>query len=663
MATALNREGMVYWRITLDTYVYELVKEASVRAGRSIGEQIRYELKENRGLCLPDPDDYSALSRVRYLKPVLPRPPVLAPSLTIHDLCNEYLASRPQGGTTEERCLAGWWIENWPQIHIENLTHDDILDCAHLLVTQGRTESTLTHYLRLLRKACAWGVENGTVAHDPCVGLPLPKERPLPLRIVTEEEEARLCLALGAPYDDWVRFAILTGLRQSEQFQIRWADVDLGGGTIMLPHSTSGSFLTFTVPTEAGLLLQQWRAVSQSPWVFPDPDNFRQPVDFHLFYVRHWSQAVTRAKLRRLTWKDLRHTCGARLAQQGVSVSDIQSFLRLWNKKHAYRYRAAMAPAGTPVRPLASFLSPFFPPKTGEIQAVLQRDRAVQPVRFGELARLYATQHLAQRPSRKNFDRLYRQYWRAWADVPASAIQRKTVVVWFMGLRDTPAHANKALTFLRRLYNWGQQFELVDCPNPTKHIPLYRQQSRERFLTQEEIQRLMQRLAFVPAKVRAFLLILMLTGCRCGEARTMRWTDLDRDARLWRKPHTKNGRSHMVPMPVQLIDSLDVLPRESEWIFPGSGGQPWSKATIDQAWYLLRRRLGLADVRLHDLRRTVASQLAISGANLPIIQSVLNHKSLGPTSVYARLNVQAVDRALQAQADRFTALQEELDPV
>ncbi len=68
---------------------------------------------------------------------------------------------------------------------------------------------------------------------------------------------------------------------------------------------------------------------------------------------------------------------------------------------------------------------------------------------------------------------------------------------------------------------------------------------------------------------------------------------------------------------------------------------------------MARRRWNLHDVTLHDLRRTCASLLAINNENLPTIQSVLNHRSLAHTSVYARLNTRAVDRALQAQADRL----------
>lgn len=581
---------------------------------------------------------------------------------TIRTICEQYLTQCLRGGGIDDQCFARWWVSHWGATPVENLTHSEILDLAQLLRRQGKKDGTLSYYLRFLRNACAWAVTSGLLVRDPCIGVPLPKEKPLPLRILTEEEESTLGMLLGTPYDEWIRFAILTGLRESEQFHLRWADVDFPRGAIMLPHPTSGTFVAFSLPPEALALLKQWRAASESPWVFPDPDNFRQSVDFHAFHNRQWVPAVTAAGLRGLCWKDLRHTAGARLVLKGYAIIDIQHFMRLWNKKHAYRYKAALD-GSRPTRVAASFLSPFIPPKQDEIQRVLERNLDQQPVTFGELARLYATQHLQNRPSRKNFDRLYRQYWKEWEDRPAVGIQRKSVVAWFMALAHTPSHANKALTFLRRLYNWGKQFDLLDCPNPTEHIPLYREHSRERFLSLDESRRFMQGLTFSSIKLRAFILVLILTGCRRGEARTMRWSDVDWEARLWRKPRTKNGVGHVVPLPTQAVEVLRELPRINNWIFPGrTSEKPWSAASIEDQWILLRRRLGIEGVRLHDLRRTCASYLAISGENLPTIQNVLNHRSLGPTAIYARLNVGAVDRALQRQADRLTSLREAPEP-
>ena len=58
-------------------------------------------------------------------------------------------------------------------------------------------------------------------------------------------------------------------------------------------------------------------------------------------------------------------------------------------------------------------------------------------------------------------------------------------------------------------------------------------------------------------------------------------------------------------------------------------------------------------MRIHDLRRTAASWLAFNGSNLPVIQSMLNHKSLTSTHIYARLSVAPIRRALDNQAERM----------
>ena len=60
------------------------------------------------------------------------------------------------------------------------------------------------------------------------------------LRVLTQEEEVKLCAALGAPWNLWVKFALLTGLKQSEQFSLCWRDVDLERLALLLPHPSTG---------------------------------------------------------------------------------------------------------------------------------------------------------------------------------------------------------------------------------------------------------------------------------------------------------------------------------------------------------------------------------------------------------------------------------------
>jgi integrase len=142
----------------------------------------------------------------------------------------------------------------------------------------------------------------------------------------------------------------------------------------------------------------------------------------------------------------------------------------------------------------------------------------------------------------------------------------------------------------------------------------------------------------------------------------MKWKDVDLAASLWHKPTTKTGVPHTVPLPAQLVTRLEALPKSTEWVFPsqpsnnnGFRAGQWSATPIEHAWRRIRKRAGLPDVRLHDLRRTCASWLAINGENLPVIQRTLNHTSLTSTQVYARLSVAPVRRALNEQAERMLA--------
>jgi integrase len=88
------------------------------------------------------------------------------------------------------------------------------------------------------------------------------------------------------------------------------------------------------------------------------------------------------------------------------------------------------------------------------------------------------------------------------------------------------------------------------------------------------------------------------------------------------------------------------------FLLPASG---YTLTNVEHAWRIIPGRIGLHDVRIHELRRTAASWLAIDGANLPVIQQVLNHSSLTCTQVYARLSIASVRQALDQQAERILA--------
>ena len=99
----------------------------------------------------------------------------------------------------------------------------------------------------------------------------------------------------------------------------------------------------------------------------------------------------------------------------------------------------------------------------------------------------------------------------------------------------------------------------------------------------------------------------------------------------------------MVPL---IPEALEILQRRkgtasSVFVFPGSGKSGHLQEP-KKAWRRICTHAGLEDVRLHDLRRTMGSFQAITGASTAIIGKSLGHKSVEATAVYSRLTTDPV---------------------
>jgi integrase len=228
------------------------------------------------------------------------------------------------------------------------------------------------------------------------------------------------------------------------------------------------------------------------------------------------------------------------------------------------------------------------------------------------------------------------------------------VETWFHDIgQHSHSQANKCLSILRTLYAKAFDWRLFLGDNPAQRVKKYPTHTRERFVTPEEMPRLMAALAREYDDTQAFFLLCLLVGCRRGEALTLKWIDLDATQRVWHKSTTKTRRAHTVPIPESLWRRLEALPRVNQWVFATPHGH-WKRSLAFERWDVVRKAAGLPDITIHDLRRTCASWLAISGENLAVIgRGVLNHTSLSHTGIYSRLNVTPVMRALEENSVRM----------
>ena len=125
----------------------------------------------------------------------------------------------------------------------------------------------------------------------------------------------------------------------------------------------------------------------------------------------------------------------------------------------------------------------------------------------------------------------------------------------------------------------------------------------------------------------------------------MRFDDVDLRAGTWSKPpsSTKTGRAHSVPLSAPALELLRALRRRTNapvWVFPANGphvSKCGHRVMIWQDWLRIRKLAGLNNLRLHDLRHSFASQLASSGASLPLIGQLLGHTQPQTTARYAHL--------------------------
>ena len=145
--------------------------------------------------------------------------------------------------------------------------------------------------------------------------------------------------------------------------------------------------------------------------------------------------------------------------------------------------------------------------------------------------------------------------------------------------------------------------------------------------------------------------MLLLTGARKREVLNARWEDFDIDNRLWRIPFTKTGKPRTVPMSDGVMSILDTVPRiaGSAYVFPNpETGKPY--VAIHNAWDTVRKRAGLHDVRLHDLRHSFASILINSGRSLYEVQHLLGHTQVKTTERYAHLQQDTLMKAANVVA-------------
>lgn len=254
-------------------------------------------------------------------------------------------------------------------------------------------------------------------------------------------------------------------------------------------------------------------------------------------------------------------------------------------------------------------------------------------------------------------------------DVKQSDLTKDIIRKLFLsiGEKTTMANAGRVMRIVSAVFNHNLKAERFTGKNPCSDLPKTKLRSRDRFLSSSEMQRFFQSVREEESIFRDFFMLLLFTGARKSNVLSMAWKDIDLDLKQWRIPEklTKNGDINIVYLPEVAITILRErfavrkhLGCISPFVFPGEGRNGYLNDP-KKAFSRICKRMEIQDFRMHDLRRTLGSYMAINGSSLLTIGKALNHKSTASTEIYARLSQNHIIDAVNGAANRMTICYEQ----
>ncbi len=277
----------------------------------------------------------------------------------------------------------------------------------------------------------------------------------------------------------------------------------------------------------------------------------------------------------------------------------------------------------------------------------------------------YLIHRKAQRDIKRRIEHIIKPAWRS-RRVDSIIRQDVARLHGRVGKNNGPYEANRTLALISKMFElavvWG--FVPDEFPNPARRIEKFEEKKRDRWLTPEELPRLVEAIdQEVNDSAKFAIWLYLLTGLRKDELLRAKWEDIDRARAEIRIAETKAGRTHYVPLSHAALAVLDEIPRHPDNPYILVGSKPGHHlVNISKPWGRIRTAAGIEDVRIHDLRRTVGSWLAQSGNSLHLIGRVLNHSNTSTTAIYARFGEDHVREALERHGDKILGIAGKKEP-
>ncbi len=219
-----------------------------------------------------------------------------------------------------------------------------------------------------------------------------------------------------------------------------------------------------------------------------------------------------------------------------------------------------------------------------------------------------------------------------------------------------PKTVNNLLGILSKLFSSAVAWRYCEA-NPVSMVRKLRVPTQEmRFWTRAQSDRFLGQMRRSEPGWCPLFLCALRTGMRLGELIALRWQDVDFERAVvqvnlsfthGRLGSPKSGRSRELPMTDGLKRALRAHREradEGELVFRRLRGGRLSRDAIKHPFRRATKAAGLPVIRIHDMRHSFASQLAMAGTPMPVLKAYMGHADIKTTMRYAHLSPEARTR-------------------
>jgi integrase len=248
-----------------------------------------------------------------------------------------------------------------------------------------------------------------------------------------------------------------------------------------------------------------------------------------------------------------------------------------------------------------------------------------------------------------------------------TAQQVKTKTKGLANIRGGEGAAARAITCLQTVYEWARKAGILTIDNPCKGVERAKPRKVERMMKADDVSRLVTTLDTLEKTHQLnkpwgdIIRLLLLTGARCDEIVSLKWSEIDLEKsliRLMPERHKTGGKTGAknILLPSLALTIIQSTTKTSEFVFPArkKANETDKLDTpvqgIGKAWRKIRETAELNDLRIHDLRHIFATYAVSQGESLYLTGKALGHSSQHMTERYSHAGDDPVHQLVERTA-------------